>query len=178
LRSYKLIIIVFFYYFDTIERRYYQRNYMFENTEIIKKYPEAAAFVGVAESVWNGNNSPAKVEMSVSGRLHNELKRLLDKDIKTVYITDSDIRHIKKKHGSNEATRGQINITPDDFALIPLILNEFDKTEHDITDRKGNKKLLFQKNCGEMVYIATIERGEYKVEIRTLWKMRIPGASC
>ncbi|MCL2181315.1 MAG: hypothetical protein FWB83_09320 [Treponema sp.] len=151
---------------------------MIENTEIIKKYPEAAAFVGVAESVWNGNNSPAKVEMSVSGRLHNELKRLLDKDIKTVYITDSDIRHIKKKHGSNEATRGQINITPDDFALIPLILNEFDKTEHDITDRKGNKKLLFQKNCGEMVYIATIERGEYKVEIRTLWKMRIPSASC
>jgi len=37
----------------------------------------------------------------------------------------------KKKHGSNETARGQINITPDDFALIPLVLNEFDKAGHD-----------------------------------------------
>ena len=151
---------------------------MIKNEDIIKKYPEAAAFVGVAKSVWNGNNSPAKVEMSVSGRLHSELKRLLDKDIKTVYITDSDIRHIKKKHGNHEAARGQVDITPDDFALIPLVLNEFDKAEHEITDRKGNKKILFQKHCGEITYIATIEKGEYKVEVRTLWKMRVPGASC
>ena len=116
--------------------------------------------------------------MSVTGKLHAELKRLFDKEIQTAYITDSDIRHIKKKHGYNEATRGQVNITPEDFALIPLILNEFDKADHEITDRKGNKKLLFQKNCGDMTYIATIERGEKKVEIRTFWKMHIPSASC
>ena len=146
--------------------------------DISKKYPEAAAFAGVAASVWNGSSSPAKVEMTVTGKLHVELKRLLDKDIQTVYITDSDIRHIKKKHGSNEAARGQIDIAPEDFALIPLVLNEFDNAEHDITDKKGNKKLLFQKNCGGVVYVATIERGEHKVEIRTFWKMRIPGASC
>jgi len=146
--------------------------------DITGKYPEAAAFVGVATSVWNGSSSPAKVEMTVTGKLHTELKRLLDKDIQTVYITDSDIRHIKKKHGSNEAARGQIDIAPEDFALIPLVLNEFDNAEHDITDKKGNKKLLFQKNCGGVVYVATIERGEHKVEIRTFWKMRIPGASC
>ena len=151
---------------------------MIEHEDIIKKYPEAAAFAGVAFSVWNGNNSPSKVEMSVTGKLHAELKRLLDKDIQTVYITDSDIRHIKKKHGSNETARGQVNITPEDFTLIPLVLNEFDKVDHGIIDRKGNKKLLFQKNCGDMVYVATIERGEKKVEIRTFWKMRIPGASC
>jgi len=146
--------------------------------DITEKYPESAAFAGVAASVWNGSSSPAKVEMTVSGKLHAELKRLLDKDIQTVYITDSDIRHIKKKHGSNEALRGQIDITPEDFALIPLVLNEFDSAEHDITDKKGNKKLLFQKNCGGVVYVATIERGEHKVEVRTFWKMRIPGASC
>jgi len=146
--------------------------------ELVKNYPEAAAFVGVAESVWNGNNSPVKVEMRVSGRLHAELRRLLGKDIQTVFLTDSDIRHIKKKHGSNEAARGQVDITPDDFALIPLVLNEFDKAEHDITDKMGFKKLLFQKQCGEMVYIATIQRGETKVEVRTFWKMRVPGASC
>ena len=146
--------------------------------DIAGKYPEAVAFAGVAASVWNGNSSPAKVEMAVVGRLHAEFKRLLGKDIRTVFLTDSGIRHIKKKHGSNEASRGQADITPDDFALIPLVLNEFDKAEHDLTDKQGNKKLLFQKNYGEMVYVATIERGENKVEVRTFWKMRIPGASC
>jgi len=42
----------------------------------------------------------------------------------------------------------------------------------------GFKKPLFQKKREDMVYIATIERGENKVEVRTFWKMRVPGASC
>ena len=96
----------------------------------------------------------------------------------TVFLTDSDIRHIKKKHGSNEAAKGQIDITPDDFALIPLVLNEFDTIEHSLTDKLGYKKLLFQKNCEGIVYVATVERGESKVEVRTFWKMRVLGASC
>jgi len=146
--------------------------------ELVKKYPEAAAFAGVAESVWNGSSSAAKVEMEVKGRLHAELNRLLGKDIKIVFLTDSDIRHIKKKHGRSETGRGQADITPDDFALIPLVLNEFDKAEHDMTDKMGNKKLLFQKKCGGIVYVATVERGESKAEVRTFWKMRDPGASC
>jgi hypothetical protein len=146
--------------------------------KLIEKYPEAAAFAGVAKSVWNGSSSVAKVEMEVKGKLHAELNRLLAKDIKTVFLTDSDIRHIKKKHGNNESSRGQIDITPDDFALIPLVFNEFDKVEHDLTDKMGFKKLLFQKKCGGMVYVATVERGDNKIEIRTFWKMRDPGASC
>jgi hypothetical protein len=146
--------------------------------ELVKNYPESAAFAGVAASVWNGSNSPAKVEMVVKGKLHSELKKLLGKDIQAVFLTDSDIRHIKKKHGNNEAARGQTNITPDDFALIPYILNEFERAEHDLADKMGNKKLLFQKKCEGMAYVATVERGENKVEVRTFWKMRVPGASC
>jgi hypothetical protein len=34
--------------------------------ELVKNYPESAAFAGVAASVWNGSNSPAK-EMRVPG---------------------------------------------------------------------------------------------------------------
>jgi hypothetical protein len=116
--------------------------------------------------------------MVVKGRLYAELQKILHKDIQAVFLTDSDIRHIKKKHGSNEAARGQKNITPDDFALIPLVLNEFDKVEHDLTDKMGFKKLLFQKNCEGLVYLAVVERGEYKMEVRTFWKMRVSGASC
>jgi hypothetical protein len=103
---------------------------------------------------------------------------MLGKDIQAVFLTDSDIRHIKKKHGNNEAARGQVDITPDDFALIPYILNEFDKVEYDLTDKMGNKKLFFQKRCEGLAYVATVERGENKVEVRTFWKMRVPGASC
>ena len=146
--------------------------------KLIEKYPEAAAFAGVAKSVWNGSSSVAKVEMEVKGKLHAELNRLLAKDIKTVFLTDSDIRHIKKKHGNNESGRGQVDITPDDFALIPLVLNEFDKAEHDLTDKMGFKKLLFQKKYGGMIYVAAVERGDNKIEVRTFRKMRDPGASC
>ena len=42
----------------------------------------------------------------------------------------------------------------------------------------GHKKLLFQKKYEDMIYVATVERGENKVEVRTFWKMRVPGASC
>ena len=145
---------------------------------IADKYPEAVAFAGAAASVWNGSTSLVKIEMPVRGKLHTELQKLLDKEIQTVFLTDSDIRHIKKKHGNNEAARGQVNITPVDFALIPLVLNEFDKAEYELTDKCGNKKLLFQKNCRGMVYVAAVERGETKIEVRTFWKMRVPGASC
>jgi len=146
--------------------------------DIIKAYPEASALIGIATSVWNGSNSPVKVDIAVSGKLKTELKKLLDKDIQTVFLTDSDIRHIKKKHGKNETARGQVDITPEDFALVPFVLNEFDKVEHDLTDKLSNKKLLFEKNFGGDVYLAAVERGENKVEIRTFWKMRISGASC
>jgi hypothetical protein len=145
---------------------------------LVKNYPESDAFAGAAASVWNGSSSPVKIEMVVKGRLYTELKKLLNKDIQTVFLTDSDIRHIKKKHGSNEAAKGQIDITPNDFALIPLVLNEFDKIEHDLTDKMGFKKLLFQKKCEGLVYLAAVERGEYKMEVRTFWKMRVPSASC
>jgi hypothetical protein len=145
---------------------------------VLKNYPEADAFAGAAASVWNGSASPVKIEMVVKGRLHTELQKLLNRDIQTIFLTDSDIRHIKKKHGSNEAARGQVDITPDDFTLIPLVLNEFDKVEHVLTDKMGFKKLLFQKKCEGLVYLATVERGEHKMEVRTFWKMRVPGASC
>jgi hypothetical protein len=63
------------------------------------------------------------------------------------------------------------DVTPDDIALIPLVLNEFDTAEHTKTDSKGNKKILFKKKIDGLIYITTIERGPHKGEVRTLWKM-------
>jgi hypothetical protein len=110
------------------------------------------------------------MELQVTGKLKAELRRILGTDIQTIFVTDSDIRHIKKQHGQREALRGQIDVTPDDIALIPLVLNEFDIAEYTEMDRRGNKKILFKKRIDNLVYLATIERGPHKGEIRTLWK--------
>jgi hypothetical protein len=70
-----------------------------------------------------------------------------------------------------------VDIDPEDFAFIPFVLNEFDTVEHTGADNRGNKKILFTKKISGTVYLATIERGPSKMEIRTFWKMRKPGAS-
>jgi hypothetical protein len=44
--------------------------------EIVKKYPEAAAFAGVAKSVWNGSSLAVKVEMEVKGKLHTDSEEM------------------------------------------------------------------------------------------------------
>ena len=146
--------------------------------DIAKKYPEAAAFAGVAASVWNGSNSPAKVEMQVTGKLHAELENLLNKSIQTVFITDSDMRHIKKYHSKNEDARGQVNLTPRDFALIPLVLNEYDSIEMTDVDKLGNKRFLLSKVIENETYITTIQRGKKKMEVCSFWIKRMSGASC
>jgi hypothetical protein len=139
--------------------------------EAEKVYPEAALCEAMAESVWNGAKAAVKMEFTISERLKADFQRLLGTNVQTLFITDSDVRHIKKQHGHGEALRGQADITPADFALIPLILNEYDNIEHTDTDKKGNRKVLFTKRIEGLVYLATIERGPHKGEVRTFWKM-------
>jgi hypothetical protein len=140
--------------------------------ELTKHYPEASLLVELAKTAWNDDIKAARVDFSLSDRLKAELKILLDKDIKSIFITDSDVRHIKKNHGQGEARRGQENITPDDFALIPAVMNEFDTAHHEDTDRKGNKKVLFVKKVNGTVYTASVERGNSQIGVITLWKTK------
>ena len=140
--------------------------------ELAKHYPEASLLVELAKAVWNENLKTARVDFSLSDRLKTELRKLLNKDIKSIFITDSDVRHIKKNHGQGEARRGQENITPEDFALIPAVMNEFDIARHEDTDRKGNKKILFVKKVNGAVYTASVERGNNQMGVITLWKTK------
>ena len=94
----------------------------------------------------------------------------MGKEIHKIFITDSDARHIKKHHGQNEVRRGQVDIIPSDFALIPAVLNEFDTVEYSGKDKKGNKKLIFTKKVNGTVYSASIERGNNQIGVITLWK--------
>jgi hypothetical protein len=73
--------------------------------------------------------------------------------------------------------RGQVDITPEDFAFIPAVMNEFDTAIHEDTDRMGNKKILFVKKVNGNVYTASIERGNKQIGVITLWKTKArPGA--
>jgi hypothetical protein len=146
-----------------------------EEKNLIKNYPEAAAIVEMASAVWRGDLKACKVGFSASEKLRAELKNLLNKDIQTVFITDSDVRHIKKRHGQREELRGQVNITPEDFALLPVVFNEFDTIEYDRIDKLGNRSFLFSKRVNGTIFSASIERGKEQIEIVTLWKKKRSG---
>ena len=140
--------------------------------ELAKSYTEASLIAELAKTIWNGNLNAARIDFSLSDKLKIELKKLLDKDIKSIFITDSDIRHIKKNHGQGEAKRGQEDIKPEDFALIPAVMNEFDTAKHEDTDRKGNKKVLFVKKVNGTIYTVSVERGNKQIGVITLWKTK------
>ncbi len=146
--------------------------------DMAERYPESDVLVGAAESVWNGSDAGINISIDVSSKLVNHVSDYLPEALLSVFITDSDIRHIKRKHGSDEERRGQITIVPDDFSCIPQILNEFDSCEHTDTDKLGNKKFLLKKNIGGTVYLVTVQRGKRKLEIKTMWKENRSGASC
>jgi hypothetical protein len=143
-----------------------------QELEHTKQYPEAAILVAMAQSVWIGNRQAAKIECSLSDRLSAKLQELLGKEIQKIFITDSDARHIKNHHGQHEDKRGQVDITPEDLALIPVVLNEYDTAEHTGEDMMGNKKLLFTKKIEGTIYLASIERGNNQIGVITLWKMK------
>jgi hypothetical protein len=140
--------------------------------QLAEKYPEASLIAEMARTAWSGNLKAARIDFSLSDRLKAELKALLGKDIKSIFITDSDVRHIKKNHGQGETARGQVNIIPEDFALIPAIMNEFDTARHEDIDRLGNKKILFVKKVNGNVYTASVERGNSQIGVITLWKTK------
>lgn len=146
--------------------------------DMAERYPESDVLVGAAESVWNGSDAGINISIDVSSKLVNHVSDYLPEALLSVFITDSDIRHIKRKHGSDEERRGQITIVPDDFSCIPQVLNEFDSCEHTDTDKLGNKKFLLKKNIGGTVYLVTVQRGKRKLEIKTMWKENRSGASC
>ena len=146
--------------------------------DMAERYPESDVLVGAAESVWNGSDARINISIDISSKLVNHMSDYLPEALLSVFITDSDIRHIKPKHGSDEERRGQITIVPDDFSCIPQILNGFDSCEHTDTDKLGNKKFLLKKNIGGTVYLVTIQRGKRKLEIKTMWKENRSGASC
>jgi len=135
-------------------------------------YPESSLLVAMAETAWAGNLKSAKIEFSLSDRLKTKLTELLGKEIHKIFITDSDVRHIRNHHGKNEELRGQVDITPADFAFIPVILNEYDIVEQIGENKIGDKRLMFTKKIEGTFYLVSIEKGNNQIGIITLWKKK------
>ena len=144
--------------------------------EKVPQHPESSVLVGAAQSVWAGSDAVVTIQIEVADKLRAEMAGYGIDPLELVFITDSDIRHIKRSHTGKEESRGQLEISPADFAFIPEVLNEFDTCEHSDTDKLGNKKFLLTKHIEGVYYIVTIQRGKRKLEIKTMWKR--PGASC
>lgn len=148
------------------------------NEQANNKYPESSLLVGAAESIWNGSDAKINISIDVSEKLIAAMGEHMPEKLESVFITDSDIRHIKRKHGLAEERRGQLTVEPADFANIPEVLNDFDTCELSDTDKLGNRKFVLTKDLGSTVYIVTIQRGKRKPEIKTMWKVNQSGASC
>jgi hypothetical protein len=143
-----------------------------------KVFPESALLVGAAESIWSGSDAKINISIDVNDKLIAVIAEYLPGKLESVFITDSDIRHIKRKHGNKEEARGQLNIEPSDFAHIPMVLHEFDTCELSDIDKLGNKKFVLTKTLDSTIYVVTIQRGKRKLEIKTMWKTKRSGASC
>lgn len=144
----------------------------------LRSYPESSLLVGAAASVWEGSTSSFTIAIGVSSKLASRMLGESEEPLSEVFITDSDVRHIKRKHSQDESLRGQERVTPEDFGLLPAVLNDFDEFDHTDTDKLGNKKYLVAKQFDSRYYVAVIQRGKKKLEIKTFWKKRSPGASC
>jgi len=155
---------------DQNEREHFDKtSYLREK---LFSYPESSLLVAMAETAWAGNLKSVKIEFSLSDRLKVKLTELLGKEIHKIFMTDSDARHIRNHHGKNEELRGQVDITPADFAFVPVILNEYDTVEQIGEDKMGNKRLKFTKKIEGTFYIVSIEKGKNQIGVITLWKKK------
>jgi hypothetical protein len=65
-----------------------------------------------------------------------------------------------------------VDITPADFALIPVVLNEYDSARQIGEDKTDNKKIEFTKKIEGTFYLVSIEKGNKQIGIITLWKKK------
>lgn len=133
---------------------------------------ESASLIRQAQNAWNDKESKNKYAFAPSERLAKAYKDLLGHDINSVVITDDAIRHIKNNHSQNEALRGQVDMLPEDIALIPYVLNNYDTIElsPEYDDKMGNRAIEVKKRINGVSVVATIEKGKDKEFLVTSWK--------
>jgi hypothetical protein len=130
----------------------------------------------LAQRVYGDRAFLSKVEFLPSENLRKVLKDELGLDVDSIVITADSIRHIQKQHGDSvkENNRGQIEMTSEDIAVLPYILNDFDAAKRmvDFDDKLGNKSIDFYKRINGVSVVATISKGKHKQFVVTGWKVK------
>lgn len=128
------------------------------------------AILDLANDVWNGTASnKSKVEFYPSEKLKQAAKKIFDIDLAKVFITKSEISHVKKQHGKDEEKRGQVNMTPDLISDIYDVVQNFDNAVLD-KDANGNEGMLLSKDLGGIHYVVMVKNGEIKLSLKTSYK--------
>ena len=132
------------------------------------------ALVNLARAAWSDKKAQGKVSFKPSQKLRDKVRELFRHDIDEVFITADDMRHMKNAHSDGEEKRGQVNLTPEDFAEVYHVVNEFDSATKERDDRRGNQNILVVKNADGRMFALLVERGKNKAEIKTVYKYKKP----
>lgn len=135
---------------------------------------ESRLLVEAAQAVWDGDTQAVRVDIPASPQLVERMRGEGVDLLESVFITDSDMRHIRRQHSSHEEQRGQVSLGPLDFAAIPLVVNGFDSCEYTQTDRLGNRKFLLARRVGGVYYVVLVQRGRRRLQVKTMWKRSAP----
>jgi hypothetical protein len=90
-------------------------------------------------------------------------------------IDASAIKHIHKRHGSQdkEAKRGQIAIDDNDIKAIPYIVNNYDYLIFGAKNKQDRDAIIYAKNLdGTTVYVEEVRTGKKTLSANTMWKFK------
>ena len=150
-----------------------ERQWVLTHTVNFKKWfgdYELAALLENVRKTWNDDKHQFTFRFSPSEKLREALSSILGHDINNVMITDSSVKHTRNHHAANEAKRGQIDIVPEDFVIIPYLLNNYDSIRHASEyDKKGKRAIEIKKRINGVAVVTTIEEGKRSQAYVSLW---------
>lgn len=119
---------------------------------------------------------PAKTTLGLLGHSDARLVRSLtgvEADGFDWAIEPWSFLHVRKRHTNPkiEASRGQRAVTPEDFGLLPLILNDPDEVSFVGTNTASSPVVQYQKRIGTETFVALFEvrRSRRHLILASLW---------
>ena len=138
---------------------------------------ENVALYNMAKRAFSGEEYVGTYRFSPSERLKLKLESVVGTPIKYVMIENSSIVHIKKRHGENEESRGQIDMTPEDIALLPYYMNNYDTIiPNPKYDTKEGPAYTIYKRINGVVVVGTIKKGKDGVAVVTNFQKKVADA--
>ncbi|MBO4821017.1 MAG: hypothetical protein J5548_06080 [Prevotella sp.] len=137
---------------------------------------ETAALYKMAQDAIATKKHVGTYRFAPSDRLKTKLEGLAGHPVERVVIDAGHIVHTDKKHGKNEALRGQIDITAEDIALIPYYMNNYDDiVPNPKYDQPTGRAFDVYKRINGVAVVGTIEVGKDGVAIATEFKTKTAG---